>query len=98
MTDITYLTLYRNGPRAYLSTILDLETRQWVAYKISPKNDFDLVIDTLKDALNVSQEKDLNGLIFHSDQGLQYLSTEYQQICLSNVIVISHSRKSNSLR
>jgi len=32
-----YLTLYRNGPRAYLSTILDLETRQWVTYKISPK-------------------------------------------------------------
>jgi transposase InsO family protein len=98
VTDITYLTLYRNGPRAYLSTILDLETRQWVAYKISPKNDFDLVIDTLKDALNVSQEKDLNGLILHSDQGFQYLSTEYQQICLSHGIVISHSRKSNPLR
>ncbi len=27
VTDITYLTLQRNGKRAYLSTILDLETR-----------------------------------------------------------------------
>jgi len=31
------------------------------------------------------------------DQVLQYLSTEYQQICFSHGLVISHSRKTNPL-
>jgi transposase InsO family protein len=95
VTDITYLTLKRNGPRAYLSTILDLETRNWIAYKISFKNDNPLVIDTLNEA--ITKTKDLNGLVLHSDQGSQYLSTEYKIICESNGIVISHSRKGNPL-
>jgi len=49
VTDVTYL-IYRNK-RAYLSTILDLETRKIVAYQISMKNDNQLVIDTLKKAI-----------------------------------------------
>jgi len=95
VTDITYLMLKRNGKRAYLSTILDLETRNWIAYKISNKNDNTLVMDTLNEA--IVKTKDLNGLVLHSDQGFQYLSTEYKIICESNGIVISHSRKGNPL-
>ena len=67
MTYTTYLTLYKNGPRVHLSSIIDLETRQWVAYKISLKNDLDLVVETLKEAIHSSKEKDLNGLVLHSD-------------------------------
>jgi len=95
VTDITYLHLVRNGRKAYLSTILDLETRDWVAYKISYQNDNQLVIETLKEA--ITKIKDLNGLVLHSDQGFQYLSTEYKIICESNGINISHSRKGNPL-
>lgn len=95
VTDITYLQLIRNGKKAYLSTIIDLETRDWIAYKISRKNDNKLVIDTLKEA--IGKTKDLNGLVLHSDQGSQYLSTEYKIICESNGINISHSRKGNPL-
>jgi len=95
VTDITYLTLKRNGKRAYLSTIIDLETRNWIAYKISFKNDNKLVMDTLNEA--IAKTKDLNELVLHSDQGYQYLSTEYKIICESNGIVISHSRKGNPL-
>lgn len=95
VTDITYLTLQRNGKRAYLSTILDLETRDWISYKISYRNDLPLVISTLNQA--ILQTKDLNGLVLHSDQGCQYLSTEYRMICESNGIIISHSRKGNPL-
>ncbi|QWB96649.1 DDE-type integrase/transposase/recombinase [Mycoplasmatota bacterium] len=94
---MTYLTLKRNGKRAYLSTILDLETRDWVAYKIGHRNDNELVMDTLREAIKMSKEKDLNGLVLHSDQGFQYLSTEYKVICESNGIIISHSRKGNPL-
>lgn len=95
VTDITYLQLVRNGKKAYLSTIIDLETRNWIAYKISNRNDIELVIDTLKEA--IGKTKDLNGLVLHSDQGLQYLSTEYKIVCESNGINISHSRKGNPL-
>jgi transposase InsO family protein len=95
VTDITYLQLIRNGEKAYLSTIIDLETRDWVAYKISKYNDNNLVIETLKEAID--KTKDLNGLVLHSDQGFQYLSTEYKLICESHGITISHSRKGNPL-
>jgi transposase InsO family protein len=97
VTDVTYLTIKRNGKRAYLSTILDLETRDWVAYRISYHNDNSLVMDTLNEAIARSKTKNLNGLVLHSDQGSQYLSTEYKIICESNGIIISHSRKGNPL-
>ena len=89
VTDITYLQIKRSGKRAYLSTIIDLETRHWIAYKISYKNNHKLVMDTLNEA--IKKTKDLSGLVLHSDQGFQYLSTEYKIICESNGIIISHS-------
>ena len=97
MTDVTYLMISVNGKRAYLSTILDLETRDWVAYQIHYCNDINLVVITLQLALTNIKEKDLNGLTLHSDQGSQYLSTEVQQICVSNGIRVSHARKANPL-
>ena len=88
-TDVTYL-IYK-GARAYLSTIIDLYDRKVVAYKISKHNDNKLVMDTLNDA--ITKEKDVQGLILHSDQGFQYTSYEYKAICESNGIQISMSRK-----
>ena len=63
----------------------------WVAYKISKCNDVSLVINTLNKALET--EKDVHGLIIHSDQGFQYTSDEYKVICASKGILISMSRK-----
>ena len=88
-TDVTYLIF--KGARAYLSTIIDLYDRHVVSYKISKHNDNKLVIDTLNEA--IAKEKDVNGLILHSDQGFQYTSYEYKAICGSNGIQISMSRK-----
>ena len=88
-TDVTYL-IYK-GKRAYLSTIIDLYDRHVVTYKISKTNDNKLVIDTLNEA--IEKEKDVYGLIIHSDQGFQYTSYEYKAICESNGIQISMSRK-----
>ena len=88
-TDITYLIW--DNKRVYLSTIIDLYDRHVVAYKISKRNDIKLVIDTLNQALEI--EKDVYGLILHSDQGFQYTSNEYKAICTSKGITISMSRK-----
>ena len=88
-TDVTYLIF--KGDRAYLSTIIDLYDRHVIAYKISKNNDNKLVIDTLNEAL--AKEKDVHGLIIHSDQGFQYTSYGYKAICESKGIQISMSRK-----
>ncbi|MCR3906343.1 MAG: integrase core domain-containing protein, partial [Tenericutes bacterium] len=66
-----------------------------ISYVISRKNDNKLVIETLN--LAIGKTKDLNGLILHSDQGTQYLSTEYRTICESNGILISMSRRGTPL-
>ena len=92
-TDVTYLVF--KGSRAYLSTIIDLYDRKVVSYKISKRNDNKLVIDTLNEAL--AKEKDVQGLIIHSDQGFQYTSYEYKAICESNGIQISMKRKGNPI-
>ena len=88
-TDITYLIF--GNKRAYLSTIIDLYDRHVVAYQISKFNNISLVINTLNQALEI--EKDVHGLIIHSDQGFQYTSFEYKAICASKGISISMSRK-----
>jgi transposase InsO family protein len=93
VTDISVLQIKRNGRKAYLSVILDLESRDWVAYKIYNRPINELVIDTLKEA--IGKTKDPNGLVLHSDRGSQYLSTEYKIICESHGIIISHSRAHN---
>lgn len=92
-TDVTYLMF--GNKRAYLSTILDLQTRNIVSYEISKRNDNELVIKTLNKAIH--KTKDLRGLIIHSDQGFQYLSNEYKKICESNGILVSMSRKGTPL-
>jgi transposase InsO family protein len=88
-TDVTFIIF--KDTRAYLSTIIDLYDRHVISYKISKHNDNKLVIDTLNEAL--AKEKDVHGLIIHSDQGFQYTSFEYKAICESNGIQISMSRK-----
>ena len=88
-TDITYI-IY-NGKRAYLSSIMDLYSRDIIAYKISYKIDNKLVMDTLNEAIR--KQKDVHGVILHSDQGFQYTSNEYKAICEANGIIISMSPK-----
>ena len=41
----------------------------------------------------ITKEKDVRGLIIHSDQGFQYTSNQYKAICESNGITISMARK-----
>ncbi len=93
VTDVTYLIF--NGKRAFLSTIIDLETRKAISHQISNHNDVKLVMDTLHKAINKLQ--DPNGIILHSDQGYQYFSTEYRTACEANGILISMSRKGTPL-
>lgn len=90
VTDITYLI----GPgekRSYMCSIMDLYTKNIIAYSIDNNMGLPLVIKTLNKAIYQSKGS-LEGLIIHSDQGAQYTSIAYQKICLDNKIEVSMSR------
>lgn len=89
VADITYI-IYK-GKKVYLSSIMDLYSRDVIAYKISNRMTTDIVVDVLNEAL--SKQKDVTGLILHSDRGFQYTSYEYKAICEANGIKISMSPK-----
>lgn len=93
VTDITELAV--DGKKRYLSSILDLCTREIVAHKISARNDLDLVLETVKAA--ITSRDSLEGLIVHSDQGFQYTSKPYNKLLSEKRVVVSMSRAGNCL-
>lgn len=90
VTDITYIST-PDGFR-YLSVIQDLYNNEIVAWKISKRNDLQLVLDTI--ALFI-EKRNVYGSILHSDQGFQYTSHDYIKELSSLGIRGSHSRKGN---
>jgi transposase InsO family protein len=90
VTDITYIPT-PDGFR-YLSVIQDLYNNEIVAWKLSKRNDVQLVLDTI--AL-LKEKRNVYGCILHSDQGYQYTSHEYIKELAHLGIHGSHSRKGN---
>ena len=66
-----------------------------VSYNISTSPNFNQVTDMLNMAFD--KHKNLNGLIFHSDQGWQYQMKYYQQQLIDKGIKQSFSRKGNCM-
>ncbi len=90
VTDITYLPY--GLTMMYVSTIMDLYNNEIVAYKISARQDIQLVLDTLRTAVELRKPA---GLTLHSDQGSVYTSYAYQNLAKENGITTSMSRKGN---
>ena len=90
-SDITYIWT-REG-WLYLSVILDLYSRKVIGWSLESHLKKELVIDSLHKALKTRQIQ--KGLIFHSDQGIQYCSDEFQKILRHNKIIQSMSGKGN---
>lgn len=90
VTDITYLPY--GSTMLYLSTIIDLFNNEIIAYKVSSKQDIDLVLDTLKEAVEVRKP---TNVLLHSDQGAVYTSYAFQNLAREKGIITSMSRKGN---
>lgn len=88
LTDVTYLK-YGIGQKAYLSAIKDVYDGSIVAYKLRKRNDNPLVMDTLKDAIEMYP--DATPMI-HSDRGSQYTSKAFRQITTEAGMTRSMSR------
>ena len=91
VSDITFIRT-REG-WLYLATILDLYSRRVIGWKADKHMRTELVSNALERALKERSGKD--GIIFHSDQGIQYASNEIKKLLNQNKMVQSMSRKGN---
>jgi putative transposase len=91
VSDVTFIPTRKGW--LYLSAIMDLYSRMIVGWSMGEKNSTELVEDALKMA--AAHRGDIRGVLLHSDQGVQYASTSYQQLLSDLGIICSMSRKGN---
>ena len=70
---------------------MDLYSRKIVGWSVSDRMTTGLVKSSLEQAIRARQPR--SGLMFHSDQGVQYASNEIQSLLANNEIICSMSRK-----
>ena len=88
VSDITYL---RTKEKVYyLCVIIDLFSRKIIGYKLSDSLESSIVTDCLRMAL--AKREIGEKLIFHSDQGIQYLSVEFRSLLKKQGISQSFSK------
>ncbi|MGG1556132.1 IS3 family transposase, partial [Paenibacillus ferrarius] len=91
VADITYIPC-REG-KMYLSSVMDLYTKEIVGWVLSDDMTKERVIEALKQAYAKKQPKE--GLIHHSDRGAQYASDDYRELLNTYRMKASMSRKGN---
>jgi transposase InsO family protein len=89
VADITYVPTEEGW--LYLAAVLDLFSRKIVGWAMADHLQTDLVSDALHMALAQRQPGD--GLLHHSDRGVQYASDDYQQLLTAHGITVSMSGK-----
>jgi transposase InsO family protein len=91
VADITYVRTAQDW--LYLAAIMDLFSRRIVGWAVGPRVDTALVMA----AWNMAQlhRQPPEGLVFHSDRGVQYASMAYRQALEAAQAIASMSRKGN---
>jgi transposase InsO family protein len=90
-TDITYIPTEEGW--LYLAAVEDLFSRKIVGWSMSDRIDSRLVVDALEMAIR--RELPGEGLVAHSDRGVQYASEHYQNLLRRHDVTCSMSRKAN---
>lgn len=75
IADFTYVATWAGF--VYVAFVIDVFARCIVGWRVSRSMQTDLVLDALEQALHARQVGD--GLIHHSDRGVQYLSIRYTE-------------------
>ena len=86
--DITYIRTWEGW--LYLATVIDLASRRVVGWAMADHMRAELVCDALRMAIDA--RRPAPGLIFHSDRGTQYTSTEFTNLLADNDMIQSLSR------
>jgi len=77
VADITYVMTFSGW--VYTSFIMDLHSRRIVGWQVADNMRSDLAIDALEMAIWTRRNDDIDGLIHHSDRGVQYTSIRYTE-------------------
>lgn len=88
--DFTYIPW--RGDFIYLATIIDVFTREIVGWHVGMRHTTDLVIQAFLDAVERTGK---TPKIFHSDQGSEYVSGEYELLLANLNVKASQSKKSS---
>ena len=91
VSDITYIRTIKGF--CYLALITDVHSRKIVGYDLSDSLELKGCVRALNKA--IYQAKDINGLIHHSDRGIQYCSNVYTQILKRKKINISMTEENH---
>lgn len=89
--DMTYV--WTKEGWLYVSIIIDLYAREAIGLGMSDRIDEELASKTLRKAIIARRPEE--GLLYHSDRGSPYASTEHQEILKLNGIIPSMSDKGN---
>ena len=96
LTDVTYLDYGHTDDgeknRAYGSSCIDPVTGKLLAFNVSESNDVELAMETLE---RLSEHPTMIGALFHSDQGILYLTDEFQEKVAEMGMVQSMSKRGN---
>jgi putative transposase len=90
-SDITYIRTAEGW--LYLAAVMDIYSRKVIGWQLDKTLSSDLVERALRNAL--LDRKIKRGIIFHSDQGIQYTSDNFRRMLRENGFQQSMSRKGN---
>lgn len=90
--DITFIRSHQGW--SYLATVMDLANREIVGYSLSRTPDAQLAKQALTNAI-AQHQPTTKGLMFHSDQGVQYSAKLFQETLQNHNMVQSMSRRGN---
>lgn len=93
VADITYIQLLKGY--VYLAVVIDRFSRKCIGWDMGRRIDALLAINALKMAISGRKSLGINGLVHHSDQGVQYASHEYVNLLKEHGIAVSMSRRGN---
>lgn len=74
-TDFTYMSL--NGQFVYMCTVIDVYTRELLAWRVSREHTADFIEKTIIDAVH---SRGAPAQYIHADQGSEYTSTQMEQL------------------
>jgi len=91
VADITYLRIFKDF--VYLSLITDAWSRKIVGWDVSPSLGVEGPLKALKMALKTVPHPE--GLIHHSDRGIQYCCSDYVKLLKENHVLISMTEENH---
>ena len=77
VADLTYVKTHAGF--VYVAFVIDVFSRVVVGWQVSTSLRSDLALDALEMAIHSRQTQGLDGLVHHSDRGVQYLSIRYTE-------------------